>query len=92
HAGILCNGVEIYVTDREKLEAVSIGLHIIKTIHDMYPNDFEFLSNNFFDKLIGNDWIRPMILDGDSVTDIMNKYQKELDEFKKVRKKYLMYK
>ncbi len=92
HAGILSHGVEIYVTDREKLEAVSTGLHIIKTIHDMYPNDFEFLSNNFFDKLIGNDWIRPMILDGASVTDIMNKYQKELDEFKKVRKKYLMYK
>lgn len=92
HAGILSHGVEIYVTDRKKLEAVSTGLHIIKTIHDMYPNDFEFLSNNFFDKLIGNDWIRPMILDGDSVTDIMNKYQKELDEFKKVRKKYLMYK
>ncbi|PGM57139.1 DUF1343 domain-containing protein [Bacillus sp. AFS053548] len=92
HAGILSHGVEIYVTDREKLEAVSTGLHIIKTIHDMYPNDFEFLSNNFFDKLIGNDWIRPMILEGASVTEIMNKYQKELDEFKKVRKKYLMYK
>lgn len=91
HAGILSHGVEIYVSDREKFEAVLTGLHIIKTIHDMYPNDFEFLSSNFFDKLIGNDWIRPMILDGDSVTDIMNKYQKELDEFKKVRKKYLMY-
>jgi uncharacterized protein YbbC (DUF1343 family) len=57
----------------------------------MYPNDFEFLSNNFFDKLIGNDWIRPMINEGASVTDIMNKYQSELDQFKKIRKKYLMY-
>ncbi|KQL33548.1 hypothetical protein AN960_20975 [Bacillus sp. FJAT-25509] len=92
HAGILSHGVEIFVTDRDKFEAASTGLHIIKTLHDMYPNDFEFLSNNFFDKLIGNDWVRPMILDGASVTDIINKYQKELDEFKKVRKKYLMYK
>lgn len=92
HVGKLSHGVEIYVTDRDKLEAVSTGLHIIKTIHDMYPNDFQFLSNNFFDKLIGNDWIRAMIIEGASVTDIMNKYQKQQDEFKKVRKEYLMYK
>lgn len=92
HVGKLSHGVEIYVTDRDKLEAVSTGLHIIKTIHDMYPNDFQFLSNNFFDKLIGNDWIRAMILEGATVTDIMNKYQKQQDEFKKVRKEYLMYK
>lgn len=92
HAGKLSHGVEIYVTDREEFEAVPTGLHIIKTVHDMYPKDFQFLSSNFFDKLIGNTWVRPMILEGASVTDIMNKYQKEQDEFKKVRKEYLIYK
>ncbi|WP_139149118.1 exo-beta-N-acetylmuramidase NamZ family protein [Metabacillus idriensis] len=92
HAGKLSHGVEVYVTDREEFEAIPTGLQIIKTVHDMYPNDFQFLSNNFFDKLIGNTWVRPMILDGASVTDIMNKYQKEQDEFKKIRKEYLIYK
>ena len=72
HAGKLSHGVEIYVTDREEFDAIPTGLHIIKTIHDMYPNDFQFLSNNFFDKLIGNDWVRPMILEGASVAEIMN--------------------
>lgn len=92
HAGKLSHGVEIYVTDREEFDAIPTGLHIIKTIHDMYPNDFQFLSNNFFDKLIGNDWVRPMILEGASVAEIMNEYQVEQDEFKKVRKEYLIYK
>lgn len=92
HAGKLSHGVEVYVTDREEFEAIPTGLHIIKTVHDMYPNDFQFLSNNFFDKLIGNTWVRPMILEGASVTAIMNKYKKEQDEFKKVRKEYLIYK
>jgi uncharacterized protein YbbC (DUF1343 family) len=92
HAGKLSHGVEIYVTDREEFDAISTGLHIIKTIHGMYPNDFQFLSNNFFDKLIGNDWVRPMILEGASAAEIMNEYQVELDEFKKVRKEYLIYK
>ncbi|WP_307439886.1 DUF1343 domain-containing protein [Bacillus sp. V2I10] len=92
HAGKLSHGVEIYVTDREEFDAIPTGLHIIKTIHDMYPNDFQFLSNNFFDKLIGNDWVRPMILEGATVTDIMNQYQKEQDDFKEVREEYLIYK
>lgn len=92
HAGKLSHGVEIYVTDRAEFDAVTTGLYIIKTIHDMYPDDFEFLSNNFFDKLIGNDWVRTMILEGASVREITKKYQKDLYEFKKVRKEYLIYK
>jgi uncharacterized protein YbbC (DUF1343 family) len=92
HAGKLSHGVEVYVTDREEFDAVPTGLHIIKTVHDMYPEDFEFLSNNFFDKLIGNTWTRPMILEGSAVSDITDKYKKDLDAFKKVRKEYLIYK
>lgn len=92
HAGKLSHGVEIYVTDRTEFDAVTTGLYIIKTIHDMYPDDFEFLSNNFFDKLIGNDRVRTMILEGASVREITKTYQKELTEFKKVRKEYLLYK
>ncbi len=92
HAGKLSHGVEIYVTDREEFEAVPTGLHIIKTIHDMYPDDFQFLAANNFSLLIGNDWVRTMILEGASVADIMNKYQDEQDEFKMVRKEYLIYK
>ncbi|MEK3805289.1 DUF1343 domain-containing protein [Bacillus sp. FSL H8-0547] len=92
HAGKLSHGVEVYVTDREEFDAVPTGLHIIKTVHDMYPEDFQFLSNNFFDKLIGNTWTRPMILEGAAVSDITDKYKKDLDAFKKVRKEYLIYK
>ncbi len=92
HTGKLSHGVEVYVTDREEFNAVPTGLHIIKTIHDMYPNDFQFLAANNFSLLIGNDWVRPMILEGASVAEIMNQYQNEQDEFKEVRKEYLMYK
>ena len=92
HANKLTHGVEIYVTDRNRFEAVRTGLSIIKTVHDMYPNDFEFLAANNFSLLIGNDWVRQMILDGASVDSIMKKYQGDLKEFKKLRSKYLIYK
>ncbi|MCK1993624.1 DUF1343 domain-containing protein [Peribacillus muralis] len=91
HAGKLSHGVEIYVSDRKKFKALPTGLHIIKTIHDLYPNDFEFLQANNFSLLIGNGWVRGKIEDGASVNEIMKEYEDDLDAFKKVRKKYLLY-
>ncbi|MGE1165024.1 exo-beta-N-acetylmuramidase NamZ family protein [Peribacillus simplex] len=92
HAGKLSHGVEIYVTDRAEFKAVPTGLHIIKTIHDLYPDDFEFLAANNFNLLIGNGWVKSRIEEGSSVDEIMKEYQVKQDAFKKVRKNYLLYK
>ncbi|MGW8460790.1 exo-beta-N-acetylmuramidase NamZ family protein [Bacillus atrophaeus] len=91
HQGKLCHGVQIYVTDRKKFEAVKTGLSLIKTIHDLYPDDFEFLATGSFDKLIGNSWVRTKIEEGADIQEITDAYQKPLKEFKKLRKKYLIY-
>ncbi|MCY8280948.1 DUF1343 domain-containing protein, partial [Bacillus inaquosorum] len=91
HQGTLCHGVQLYVTDREKFEAVKTGLSLIKTIHDLYPEDFEFLSTGSFDKLAGNGWIRTKIKNGASIEDIIDSYEKPLQQFSKTRKKYLIY-
>ncbi|MBT2672573.1 DUF1343 domain-containing protein [Streptomyces sp. ISL-14] len=92
HAGKLSHGVEIYITDREEFKAVPTGLHIIKTIQDLYPGDFEFLAANNFNLLIGNGWVMSRIEEGSSVNEIMKEYQAKQDAFKKVRKNYLLYK
>ncbi|MCY8882759.1 DUF1343 domain-containing protein [Bacillus spizizenii] len=91
HQGTLCHGVQLYVTDREKFEAVKTGLSLIKTIHDLYPEHFEFLSTGSFDKLAGNGWIRTKIENGASIEDIIASYEKPLQQFGKTRKKYLIY-
>ncbi|MFJ8069714.1 exo-beta-N-acetylmuramidase NamZ domain-containing protein [Peribacillus sp. NPDC096447] len=92
HAGKLSHGVEIYITDREEFKAVPTGLHIIKTIQDLYPGDFEFLAAKNFNLLIGNGWVMSRIEEGSSVNEIMKEYQVKQDAFKKVRKNYLLYK
>ena len=92
HAGKLSHGVEIYITDREEFKAVPTGLHIIKTIQDLYPDDFEFLAAKNFNLLIGNGWVMSRIEEGSSVNEIMKEYQEKQDAFKKVRKNYLLYK
>lgn len=92
HAGKISHGVEIYITDREEFKAVPTGLHIIKTIQDLYPGDFEFLAANNFNLLIGNGWIMSRIKEGSTVNEILKEYQVKQDAFKKVRKNYLLYK
>ncbi|MGM0887922.1 MAG: exo-beta-N-acetylmuramidase NamZ family protein [Bacillota bacterium] len=92
HAGKLSHGVEVYITDREEFKAVPTGLHIIKTIQDLYPGDFEFLAANNFNLLIGNGWIMSRIKEGSTVNEILKEYQVRQDAFKKVRKNYLLYK
>ncbi|XXM70556.1 exo-beta-N-acetylmuramidase NamZ family protein [Lysinibacillus sphaericus] len=96
HAGKLSHGIQIHVTDRDTFKPVETGLHIVKTIHDMYPEDFQFRAENsagisFFDNLIGNGWIREGIEEGRSVDEMIAQWQPELKEFNKVRKQYLLY-
>ncbi|WP_079525201.1 exo-beta-N-acetylmuramidase NamZ family protein [Halobacillus hunanensis] len=97
HSGTLSHGIEIHVTDKEAYQPVIAGLHIVKTIHDLYPENFEFRAENsagvsFFDNLIGNGWVREAIENGQSVEEMQERWQEDLKEFKEVREEYLLYK
>ncbi|EFV77048.1 hypothetical protein HMPREF1013_02773 [Bacillus sp. 2_A_57_CT2] len=96
HAGKLSHGIQIHVTHRDAFKPVETGLHIVKAIHDMYPEDFEFRAENsagisFFDNLMGNGWVREDIEEGKPVEEISSKWQKELKQFNKTREEYLLY-
>lgn len=97
YSGELSHGVQIHITDMENHEAVKTGLHVVKTLHDMYPEDFEFRAEDeqgisFFDQLIGNGWIREAIENGESVESMVETWQDDLNSFKDVRRDYLIYK
>ncbi|MCA0172237.1 exo-beta-N-acetylmuramidase NamZ domain-containing protein [Bacillus sp. RAR_GA_16] len=96
HAGKLTHGVQIHVTDKEAFEPVRTGLSLVKTIHDLYPEDFEFRAENsagvsFFDLLVGNGWIREAIENGESVDEMQQQWESDLEDFKEVREEYLLY-
>lgn len=42
HQGTVCGGVDIHVTDPRALRAVSLGLHLVRTLQALYPRDFAF--------------------------------------------------
>lgn len=92
HAGKLTHGVEVYVTDPVRFESTRTGIAMIQTAHDMYPDDFEFLANDFITKLTGNTYVKDMILKGAPLEDILTKIEDERDAFLPIRKEYLLYK
>jgi uncharacterized protein YbbC (DUF1343 family) len=51
-----------------------------------------FLANKFFNKLAGNSTLMEQVKSGVSEEEIRASWQSDLEEFKKVRKKYLIYK
>ena len=95
HSGKLSHGVQIHVTNKQPYDPIVTGLHIVKTLHDMYPNDFEFRARNsagisFFDNLIGNGWVMDSIKNGESIKSIEKQWADDLKEFKQVRKEFLL--
>ncbi|WP_374193983.1 exo-beta-N-acetylmuramidase NamZ domain-containing protein [Exiguobacterium sp. s132] len=92
HAGKLTHGVEVYVTDPARFESTRTGIAMIQMAHSMYPDDFEFLANDFITKLTGNAYVKDMILEGAPLEDILTKIEDERDAFLPIRKEYLLYK
>lgn len=92
----LSHGIQIHVTNRDAYKPFETGLYIVKTIHDMYPNDFQFRARNsagvsFFDQLVGNGSIRDGIETGKSIEEMKKEWQPELKKFMETREKYLLY-
>ena len=76
---------------REDLRVLNIDW-LLKAYKD-YKNpqqDF-FLKNLFFDKLAGTDELRKQIIAGKSAVEIKNSWKGDLDNFQKIRAKYVMY-
>ncbi|MBA3632852.1 MAG: DUF1343 domain-containing protein [Acidobacteria bacterium] len=94
-----CGGVFLHVTDREVFEPVITGLAMIKTIFDLYPNDFKWKNppyeyvydRNPFDVIAGTTKIREFFEQKRGIQKIKNSWQKDLKEFYKTREKYLLY-
>lgn len=97
--GKLCGGLQIHLTDRNEYKSVLTAIAIIKNIYELYPKRFKWkeppyeyeLNKLPFDILIGNNQIRKMIEEGRSISEIEGSWEKELEMFKKLRKKYLLY-
>ena len=89
-----CHGIQIHVTDRDQLKPVDVALHLIATVWQAYPDQFEFLKNRgryFFDLLAGTDELRLRLTKQESPKEIIQSWEAEIAEFTKQCRPYLLY-
>ena len=67
-----------------------IDVNILIEAYQNYPNKDKFFSN-FFDKLAGDKSLREQIIAGKTADEIRASWKEDLDKFKQIRKKYLLY-
>ena len=91
----LCYGWNLSGTIEETLKKVDgrIQLKYLIEAYKLFPGkDTFFLANNFLHKLAGNDVLMKQIKKGMSEKEIKKSWEPKLTTFKKIRKKYLLYK
>ncbi len=94
-----CGGVQIHITDREIFTPVIVGIAMVKTVYDMYPDKFSWRQNayeyvfdkNPFDVVCGTDKIRKQIESGEAIAEIEGDWKGPLEDFKAERGRFLLY-
>ena len=98
-AGETCAGVQLHVTDRAVFTPVVVGIAMVKTAREMYPDHFLWRQNeyeyefgrNAFDIVCGTDKIRKAFEAGQSMDEITAAWEPRFSEFLELRKKVLLY-
>jgi uncharacterized protein YbbC (DUF1343 family) len=99
HAGSVCGGVQIHVTDRRSFKPVLTGVAVVKACFDLYGESFRWkeppyeyvFDKNPFDVISGTDALRKAIERGDTLESIRDSWDLRLFEFMNSRSEYLLY-
>ncbi len=89
YAGERCEGVNLIVLDRNTLESPELGIELASALHKLYPNDFKL--ERMTDLLV-NQSVLDAIGAGEDPRRIAEDWQERLEEFVRLREKYLLYK
>ncbi|MDR2385751.1 MAG: DUF1343 domain-containing protein [Tannerella sp.] len=85
-----CYGRDLrYISDKLLFERGFDLTYIIDAYGKLNMGDKFFMP--FFEKLVGVDYVRKMIIDGKSADEIRKMWEKDVENFKKQRKPYLLY-
>jgi uncharacterized protein YbbC (DUF1343 family)/CubicO group peptidase (beta-lactamase class C family) len=88
YAGQDCGGLQIFIDDWSGFSSISTGLAIASELHRLYPNDWKITG---YQKLLAHPPTYQALMRGGSLELISRACQAELEEFLRIRKKYLLY-
>jgi uncharacterized protein YbbC (DUF1343 family) len=86
----LCHGIKLSVTNRYRFDVIDLSINLMCILKKMYGKQFRF-DNSVFDNLAGDEKIRKQILSDKNPEQIISGWQKDLEIFKNLRNKFLLY-
>ena len=78
------------ILDRDLFESYKTGIAMIWAINQLHPDKMEW-DENTMNRLVATRRLENMIRDGAHPSEIFTIWNQELNEFKKMRKPYLLY-
>jgi uncharacterized protein YbbC (DUF1343 family)/CubicO group peptidase (beta-lactamase class C family) len=88
YGGQKLGGVNIVLLDRNFMDATEMGIELASALHTLYPNEFDMSRMHL---LVGSKKIVADIASGVDPRVLAENWREGVDEFMKVRKKYLIY-
>ena len=91
HEGELCYGLDLRGEDRLARFSLQYLMNFHKKANDLGIDNEEFFREDFFDLLAGTSKLREQLVSGVDETIIRRSWTDDLNTYKSMRKKYLLY-
>lgn len=97
YQGQSCGGVHLVVTQRDTFQPIETALHLIATTRRLYPEQFTWRApwteggHYPIDLLSGSATVRQHLDANQPVSDLVDLWKEEADQFKELRREYLIY-
>ena len=96
HAGENLGGVQMYVTDFDKVELSAIQFQVLEAVAELYPEKKVFDNANegryrMFDQVCGTNYIRETFAKNNRYADIQECWNKDVAAFTELSAKYYLY-
>lgn len=88
YTGQVCGGVNLIVTDRNVLDSPQMGIELASALRKLYPDNWKL---NPISGLLVNQRVFDALSAGDDPRDIAQAWQDDLDKFREIRSRYLIY-
>jgi uncharacterized protein YbbC (DUF1343 family) len=89
YAGQPCGGVNIIITDRSVLDAPEMGIELASALRKLFPDDWKM---ERMINILANQDVVDAVARGDDPRAIAQSWQEDLQKFRELRAKYLLYK
>jgi len=83
-----CEGLDIQLIDRDALDSVRMGLELLYATMKFHPGKFNL---DGVMRLLGNEDAAGRLKRGEAGSAVVKSYAPDLDQFRKTREKYLIY-